>query len=351
VLIDCDPDDCGRKNNALVDAVARALDRLRLAYWVKASANAAQPEWKPMIEAYRASAAAGLKGDAFTRDWSEAEVVAIFKTGTSHPEMPSFQAALDASGDLASLQAALALSDADLTGAQGRLDAIRAERQRRHGIIKVCGDDFDSSPDNLEQLWTFLSTRISDAELAVSMPINLGKPTPLSTFERPSRTGGHKPSPSSHRTERLSKAQEELIGLAGEIHVFRMLRQQYGEEAVPSSAWISENSLQVFKFNQADDTRGCDFAFTAKGRQFRVEVKASAGDDEMFTMGSSEIRLAMDIGTRGKRRRETFVLVHVKNALSRQPTAVVLPNPYDPRHLGTFNIEEAGVRVRYQARK
>jgi hypothetical protein len=303
-----------------------------------------------MTEAYRASAAAGLRGDAFTRDWSEREVLSTIKKGVSHPEMPSFQVALDECVDLASLQAALAVTDTDLAGAQGRLDAIRAERQRRHGIIKVCGDDFDSSPDNLEQLWAFLSTHISQGELASSMPLNLGKPSPLSPFKRPSRPGGHALRPSSRPTQRPSKTQEDLIGLAGEIHVFRMLRQQYGEDAVPASAWISENSLQVFKFNQADDTRGCDFAFTAKGRQYRVEVKASAGDDEMFTMGSSEIRLAMDIGTRGKRRRETFVLVHVKNALSRQPTATVLPNPYDPKHAGIFNIEEAGARVRYQAR-
>lgn len=350
VLLDFDPDECGRKNSALVDTVARALDRLRLATWVKAPVNAGQPESKAMVDVYRASAAARLTGDAFTRDWSESEVLSMIKKEASHPDMPSFQAALDACSDLASLQTALALTDADVAGAQARLDAIRAERQRRHGIVKVCGDDFDSSADNLEQLWTFLSTHISDAELAASMPLNLRKPTALSTFKRPSRTSSHTPKPTSRRTERPSKAQEELIGLAGEIHVFRMLRQEYGEDAVPSSAWISENSLQVFKFNQADDTRGCDFAFTVKGRQYRVEVKSSSGGDEMFTMGSSEIRLAMDIGTRGKRRREVFMLVHVKNALSRQPTAVVLPNPYDPKHSGTFSIEEAGARVRYQGR-
>jgi len=70
----------------------------------------------------------------------------------------------------------------------------------------------------------------------------------------------------------------------------------------------------------------------------------------MFTLGSSEIRLAMDIGTKVKRRREVFVLVHVKNALSPQPSAVVLPNPYDPKHTGMFSIEEADARVRYRVR-
>ncbi|MEO8805814.1 MAG: hypothetical protein ABI433_07015 [Burkholderiaceae bacterium] len=350
VQLDGDPDECGRKNDALVDTVARGLDRLRLASWIKAGPIAGQPEWTAMLDAYRACATTALAGQGFTREWSESEVLALFKEGVTHADFPVFQAALDACGDLASLHASLGVTDGDLNGAQAGLDARRADRIRRRGIVKVCGEDFDGSEDNLEQLWSFLSTRISDLDLAATMALNLSKPTALSAFKRGSRTRGTTSSSPWRRPQRASKGLEDLIGLAGEIHVYRMLRQQYGEDAVPSSAWISENSQRVFRFNQTDDARGCDFAFTVKGRQYRVEVKASAGDDEIFTMGSSEIRLAMDIRTRGKRRREVFVMVHVKNALSQHPTAVVLPNPYDPKHVGTFNIEEAGARVRYQVR-
>jgi hypothetical protein len=182
------------------------------------------------------------------------------------------------------------------------------------------------------------------------MQLNLAKPAALAAIKRTTKTRSDLPKPPSRRPDRQSKAVDELVGLAGEIHVFRMLRQQYGEDAVPSSAWISENSRRVFAHNQADDARGCDFAFTVKGRQYRVEVKASSGDDESFTLGSSEIRLAMDIGTKGRRRKETFVLVHVKVALTAQPTAVVLPNPYDPKHAGVFVVEEADARVRYRIR-
>ncbi|MNR62144.1 hypothetical protein D3C85_1840780 [compost metagenome] len=58
----------------------------------------------------------------------------------------------------------------------------------------------------------------------------------------------------------------------------------------------------------------------------------------------------MDIATKGKRKKEVFVLVHVKNVLSLQPTAVVLPNPYDPKYTGMFRVEEADARVRYRTR-
>lgn len=325
-------------------------DRLRLAAWIKGGDDKARDSWRSMTDEYRGTAAIVLAGEAFTRELSEQEVLDLLKRGVPHPEMPQFQTALEASTDLAALQAALGISSDDLATAQARLEAIRAERNRRKSIIKVCGEDFDSSEDNLGQLWALLSSRISDADLAKTMPLNLAKPVALAAIKRTTKTRSDSPKPASRRLERQPKAVDELIGLAGEIHVYRMLRQQYGEDAIPASAWISENSRRVFAHNQADDARGCDFAFTVNGRQYRVEVKASSGDDETFTLGSSEIRLAMDIGIKGKRRKETFVLVHVKNALTAQPTAVVLPNPYDPRHTGVFVVEEAGARVRYRMR-
>ena len=57
----------------------------------------------------------------------------------------------------------------------------------------------------------------------------------------------------------------------------------------------------------------------------------------------------MKLGARGKRNREVFVIVHVRNALTDAPNAVVLPNPYDKKYSGLFTIEEADARVRYQA--
>jgi hypothetical protein len=345
-----DPDECGRKNVSLVDKIAMTTDRLRLAVWIKDGADIVRGNWRSLADEYRGTAAIVLAGEAFTRELSEQEVLDLLRRGVPHPDMPQFQAALNESIDLAALQAALGISSDDLATAQAKLDTIRAERNRRKSIIKVCGEDFDSSEDNLGQLWALLSSRISDVELAQTMSLNLAKPVALAAIKRTTKTRSESSKPASRRPERQSKAVDELIGLAGEIHVYRMLRQQYGEDAIPASAWISENSRRVFAHNQADDARGCDFAFTANGRQYRVEVKASSGEDETFTLGSSEIRLAMDIGIKGKRRKETFVLVHVKNALTAQPTAVVLPNPYDPRHTGAFVVEEAGARVRYRLR-
>ncbi len=349
LMLEVDPDECARKNHELIDHVARGIDRLRLAVWLR-TATGHEGDWQPLIDLYRSLAKTALSREAFTREWSEVEAFALLKVGVVYGAMSEFEAALHGSIDLASLRAFLEVSSEELANAENRLEALKAERTRRRSFINVCGEDFDSSEENLEQLWGFLSARISDTNLAKGMPLDLAKPTALSPITTKGKGKNEAPRVPSKKPQRQTKAVEELIGLAGEIHVFRILRQKYGEEAVPSSAWISENSRRVFPFNESDDGKGCDFAFTAEGKQFRIEVKASAGEDETFTLGSSEIRLAMDIATKAKRRREIFVLVHVKNTLSDQPLAVVLPNPYDPKYTGMFSVEEADARVRYRAR-
>lgn len=351
VVLEVDPDECGRRNHELVDAVARGVDRLRLAVWLRNSAGLQDQEWHSLVDQYKGAAATALAGNAFVKEWSESEAYALVRNGVTHPTMPEFQVALIASSDLASLRGFLNLSTEELANAESRLEDIKTERNRRRTIINVCGEEFDASDDNLDQLWSFLSERIHASELAKGMSLDLMKPTSLAPFKAKVKAKSGVPKSSPKKPQRQSKAVEELIGLAGEIHVFRMLRQKYGDEAVSSSAWVSENSRRVFPFNEANDAMGCDFAFTIKGKQFRVEVKASSGDDETFKLGSSEIRLAMDIGTKSKRRREVFIVVHVKNALSTEPIAVVLPNPYDPKCNGVFSLEEADARVRYHARR
>lgn len=85
-------------------------------------------------------------------------------------------------------------------------------------------------------------------------------------------------------------------------------------------------------------------------RTHYIEVKSSEGNQESFTVGSSEIRLAMELTKKSrKRRKETFSVLKVLNALTAEPSFQLLPNPYDPRYQSLFVIEEADARVRYQS--
>ena len=349
VQLDLDPDDCSRRNHQLVDAVAVGIERLRLAWWLKTGANERYGEWHNESDEYRAAAADRLANEAFTRVWNETEVFDVFRGSEQHIKYPDYWSAFVASMDLGSLQVALQVSNEELAGVEGRLEAIKAESLRLRNVVKVCGEDFDGSEENRRQLWSFLQNRIEYETLAAAQPLALSKTTILLPVKPPKGKDHEKNPPlPTKRQPRQTKAVDELVGLAGEIFVFRMLQQRYGNEVVSSSSWVSENSKYVFPHNQADDSRGCDFAFTIKGKQHRVEVKSSSGDDDSFTLGSSEIALAMDIASKKRGRRELFMLIHVKNALSVSPHAVVLPNPYEPKYTGMFSIEKADARVRYK---
>jgi hypothetical protein len=352
VPLDIDPDECARKNHQLVDTVVNCIEKYRLAWWLKSCADGQHGEWKGGADKYRSVAAERLSNDAFTQLWSEAEVFALLRSSAQHVGLTDFWSAMLSSSDLASLRLALKLTEEELAGAESKLAGLKADFTRKRNLIKVCGEDFDCSDDNLDQLWNLLTQKIPDESLTQNQSLDLGKLATLTTFKTTKgKVRPDIPPQPTKTTQHQSKSVDELVGLAGEIFVYRMLQQKYGSDTVTPSAWVSGNSQHVFPYNQADDSRGCDFAFTVKGKLLRVEVKSSTGNDEAFKLGSSEIRLALDLAIRGKRRREVFVLVQVKNALSATPTAVVLPNPYDPKFSEMFSIEAADARIRYRAKK
>jgi hypothetical protein len=148
-----------------------------------------------------------------------------------------------------------------------------------------------------------------------------------------------------------SKSKENLIGLSGEIHAFRMLQNNYGSSAVSASSWVSGNSALVFPDNKTDDGKGCDFVVVLQDRTYYMEVKSSEGDSEGFTLGSSEIRLAMELTKKTRqKRKEIFLMLRVSNALTTTPSFQLLPNPYDQKYQSFFVIEEADARVRYRSK-
>jgi hypothetical protein len=352
VPLELDPDECSRRNNQLVEAVAGGLERLRLAWWLKSGATSRYGEWHADIDGYRDAAAGRLDDLAFTQIWVETDVFDLLRSSEQHARFPDFWSAMVTSTDLASLQVALQVSDEELAGVEARLAAMRAESQRLRNVVKVCGEDFDGTEENRKQLWTFLLDRIAYEAMAAMHPLDVGKSVALLPIKPPKgRDAKTNPPPPVKKRPRQTKAVDELVGLAGEIFVYQMLQHSYGSNTVSSSSWVSENSKYVFPHNHADDRRGCDFAFTVKGKPYRIEVKSSSGDDQTFTLGSSEISLAMDLASKKRGRREVFMLVHVKNALSAAPQAVVLPNPYESKSAGLFDIEKADARVRYRSRQ
>jgi hypothetical protein len=346
-----DPDERLRSNHQALAAVCEGLDQLRQAWWVKSGASFAFGDWRSLREELIEQGKELIEDRVYSQSLTEADLFSILReVAPVLKTPPQFFTSVQASANLAALRSALGISDQDLDDAKNRLAAQRAEALRRRHIVQVCGEDFDASDDNRSRLWHFLKERIEFQKLAADAPMDLSKSAELvpayagRTRER-KETAPPKP---TRPPQRQPKAVDELIGLAGEIFVFEMLRHQYGNDVVTASSWISSNSRQMFQDNPFDDGAGCDFAFTSAGRSYKVEVKASAGDASTFTLGSSEIALAMDLATRRKGQRGRFVLIHVKNALSAAPEAVVLPNPYDANGANFFRIDQADARVSYR---
>lgn len=117
-------------------------------------------------------------------------------------------------------------------------------------MVSICGEDFDGSEENRKQLWTFLQDRVAYESLATTQPLDLGKSAALLPVKLPkSKDAKKNPSPPNKKQPRQTKAVDELVGLAGEIFVYQMLQQRYGNDVISSSSWVSENSKYVFPHN------------------------------------------------------------------------------------------------------
>ena len=243
----------------------------------------------------------------------------------------------------------LDLSEELLLSANAKLVAMREAARRRKRLVEVCGNEFDGSEENLSGLWEHIRSGLPDEAMRQLSAVDLTRPSALekSTLAGKRKSWEQKPTNKAKHVY-ISKSMENLIGLSGEIHAYRMLQTVYGSSAVSASSWISENSLSVYPDNKVSDSRGCDFEIIVLDRTFYIEVKSTEGDSDSFKMGSSEIRLALELARRRRRAKEAYLIMHISNVLTPTPSFRLLPNPYDERNSSLFTIEDADARISYR---
>ncbi|MBI5515255.1 MAG: DUF3883 domain-containing protein [Deltaproteobacteria bacterium] len=337
-----DPADTHRENVATCQKTYDALRRTALAWCNREHANMGR--WldagtMPSLLRARLDA-----GEGFLNRWSEhAAVVAIAAVAVREPAHAVFWRAVDGTSDVAALQRELALREAELAGVDDVLEAAHERRRRAARTLTVCGAPFEADPENMSRLWDHLAQQVEDACLPQVDP----KQTP-SLAEMPPvpmRANGQRRSGGGRRPPRLPEEQARLIGLAGEIFAYRMLRKHFGEAVVSPSVWVSENSRHRFPQNAADDGLGFDFRVVVGRRTWLIEVKATTGQETTFDLGPSEVRAAMECAND---KRRTFRVLHVKEVLSTAPRAVFLPNPFSPDGQQHYRLDDAGLYVRYR---
>ena len=351
--IGCDPVSLARDNREKLRQALAKMQQLGLA-WAVTNDPAHASAWEGGPEDLLNDLDSALATDAYLRRWEEKDILSLLRSLPRSSHGLAFWGALGRAETLTELQQILDVSAEAITHAKDKLSELKESARRRSKLVQVCGREFDGSEDNLGALWSHICGSISEEALSALSAIDLSKPLKLaSVLPRRTSAGNGNGGATHPMPPRVAKAIEMLIGMAGEIHAFRRLQTEYGATVVTSSSWISMNGVSVFPENTsfANDGAGCDFRFMVDGRLFFVEVKSSSATDETFTLGSSEIRLAMDLArAKSRKRRERFVILRVMNAMSAKPTFQALPNPYDDRFQGFYNIDEAGARVRYRVR-
>jgi len=283
-------------------------------------------------------------GMGFIDVLDETRVLALLATKLSHePSHARFWEVVGESDSVHAVVKRLGITPEDQLGIARIVEKARDQARRAARLIDVCGEPFDGEAANLGTLVAHLERCISDDHLPAMDPRNVSRLEKLPPAGRNGRQGSGDIGARGDRHQRPTEEKLRLIGLAGEIFAYRMLKKHYGDAMTPS-AWVSTNSQYCFPANPGDDSLGYDFCVTKRKRTFYVEVKATTRQDELFELGSSEIRWAVECA----RRERGYRILHIHNVLSSAPVAHFLPNPFETRNKDLFRTDESGLLIRYR---
>jgi len=254
---DFDPIQAGRDNRErLVETLTR-LQEIGLA-WALESSYPSPADWESRVDSYLDNLSAAIDAMAFTHRWSAVEIWAMVQRLPVDPPSASFWSALAVSKDFDDFIVKLGLTGEALGNARSQLNELKESASRRNRVVDICGKEFDNTDENLGALWSHICSALPPESLSQLTPVDLKASVPLAEVTKRA-TGPRVPRESVNRPplKRLTKAMENLIGLSGEIHAFRMLQNRYGNSAVSAANWVSSNSTLVFRDNKTDDGRGC----------------------------------------------------------------------------------------------
>lgn len=285
-----------------------------------------------------------LEKEGYLDIWNDEKVFTICKNFSHGQEMKLFWDVLVNSDNLSFFLDSMDIKGEDLSTVEKELEEIKNKAEKTKRVVKVCGKDFDNTEDNLSQLFNHIEGEIHNDFLPDIDLTNIAKLNEIKEKAKEKARASKKERRSKPKG-RMSQSMKNLVGLAGEVHAYRILRKKYGPAVVNPSSWISENSTFKFPGNSVSDDYGCDFIIKHNKKTYFIEVKATQGDEEVFELGLSEIRRAVEVANR---RKEKFLIFHITDALSDSPNFRFLPNPYDRKYSKLYQIFNAGLRIQYQ---
>ena len=318
IATDPDPYEIARQNKDGLDNMLSDVHDLHRTWVELTASNSVAPEPpEPPVD---------LDLEAYLHPWSEADLLYRAYTLSGNSE---FVDASDGCASLNEIRDRLGLDrEAVEARRQERREQVReAERERR--TFDVAGTPFEIGTNSYGELFEHLNRLADPAGPRASKDGFTLLTTPPSTGV--SGRGGGRGGKGSHL--RPSPELRELVGIVGEIHAYRFLRKEFGNNVVPPDAWVSEIRLKVLPLvtgepDNTSDGHGFDFRFSHHGRRWHVEVKATMSDESHFDLGISEIEAATRFA-RKRKRGGRWRILRVRNALSVQPEFDWLPNPFE----------------------
>lgn len=334
-----------KKNHENLNSILIEFLKIAVASCIKE--NISPLSWEKSPDELLTHFEAFFKHKAYLSLHNDNELFSLLKSLPREAAHANLWETVDKSENIQSLLTLLSLSPEEVASADRKLEEYKEIKRKQNRMASVADKEFDYTEDNLSQLWGHIVGQIEEGTLP---PINLRSVSPLDPMEKRKKRSQEPGRPRMPKPRgRTSKEMEHLIGFAGEIHAYRMLNKTYGSEVVHPGTWKSSYGQRVFPGNISDDEIGCDFIISQNKVTYYIEVKASADENDSFELGSSEIRKAMELVKRKKR--HVFMIMHVQNALSKNPKCRLLPNPYDPRNQEIYSVEDAGARIRYRLKK
>ena len=280
---------------------------------------------------------------AYLRLWSDRELIeeSLRTIGDE-----GFSTACDGCWSLQAVREQLGLTPEATENRRRERREQEQEADRRRRTFDVAGRPFEVGATSYGALFGHLD----DLPAPEGPRASRDEFTPLTKAR--SSTGGSGPQSKNKPTttpRRPSAELRELAGIVGEMHAYRYLRAEFGNDVVSRDAWVSENRLRVLPLvagepNNASDSHGFDFEFRHQRGRWHVEVKATVGDDLQFDLGITEItaatRLARERGGRWR-------ILRVRNVLSERPEFDWLPNPFEKGFREHFRLHRGGMLVSY----
>ena len=337
IATDPDPYEIARRNrDRLENMLSDVHDLYRT--WVQLTpSNSVVPE--------PAESPTDLDQEAYLHHWSEAELLHRAFHSVDDSE---FVDAYDGCASLDEVRDRLGLDREAIAAQRRERRQQQREIARQRRTLDVAGVPFEVGTTSYGALFERLNSLADPAGPRASHDTF----TPLTTPPPAARSGGS--SGRGGKTSHLRGSPElrEVVGIVGEMHAYRFLRQEFGSDAVTPDAWVSEIRLKVLplvagELDNTSDGHGFDFRFSHRGKRSLVEVKSTTGDDSQFDLGISEIEAA----TRLARNRGRWRILRVRNALSSQPEFDWLPNPFEEGFKGHFRLHRGGMSVSYTRRK